>query len=137
MPTETTVAELLLKITRHFGGGKILLSEPAIPANACTKCKALCRVRATESAWLANPQCIVCGGPWPPSTSFAPDSVRQIDTDDELSEDLADTVARDLGLRPGASLTVTLRNGRTGLIQIAGDAITCVKQAIPTSTAFR
>ena len=136
VPAKITVAGLFLQITQRFGGGTILLSEPAIPVNTCTRCKTVCRVRATESAWLASPRCIACGGPWPTSTAFAPNSVRQIDTEDELSEDLAVTPARDLGLRPGASLVVTLRDGRTGLLQIAGDALTCVKRAIPADTTF-
>lgn len=134
MPANITVAGLVLQITQRFGGGTILLSEPAIPVNTCTRCKSVCRVRATESAWLATPLCIACGGPWLTATAFAPDSVRQIDTEDELSEDLAATLAHDLGLRPGACLIATLRDGRTGLLQVAGDVLSCVTRAIPTET---
>jgi adenylyltransferase/sulfurtransferase len=137
MPANTTVAGLLLQVTQRFGGGTILLSEPAIPVNTCTRCKTVCQVRATESAWLMNPLCITCGGRWPSATRFAPDSVRQIDTEDELSEDLAATRARELGLGPEASLIVTLRDGRTGLLQIVGDVLKRVKRAIPTDTASR
>jgi hypothetical protein len=83
----------------------------------------------------SHPRCTGCGGPWPSATAFAPDSIRQIDTD-ELPKDLAATPPGDLGLQPGASLTVTLRNGRTGLLQLVGDILACVERAIPTGTAF-
>jgi adenylyltransferase/sulfurtransferase len=130
----TTVADLVATIIRRFGGGKILLSEPAILTTRCTRCRTDCRVRATESAWLADPRCTTCDGSWPPAQAFAPDCVRQIDTDDDLSEDLAATLTQALGLRAGASLTVALKDGRTGLLRIAGDVLECTELATTMAT---
>lgn len=124
-----TVQDLMAAITGQFGAGRITLSEPAIPATSCTLCRTPCLVQATESAWLANPRCSNCGGPWPVTEVFTPNSVSEISTGDVLSEELASTPLRNLGLRYGASLIATLSDGRSGLIRIDGDVLDCLERA--------
>ncbi|HET9896464.1 MAG TPA: hypothetical protein VFQ44_16175 [Streptosporangiaceae bacterium] len=50
---------------------------------------------------------------------------------DELSQVLADTPLDNLGVRTGASLAVTLADGRSGLLRIDGDILGCVERAAP------
>lgn len=129
-----SVADLTAAIIQQFGAGRILLSEPAIPKASCTTCRTACRVQATESAFLADPHCSNCGGPWPVAETYMPDSVREIGTDDELSEELASTPLGHLGLREGASLQATLEDGRVGLLRMPGDVLDQVERAVETDT---
>jgi molybdopterin/thiamine biosynthesis adenylyltransferase len=134
---QTTLLELLAEVAQQFGRGRIQLAEPVIPATSCTKCLTPCRVRANESVWLAQPYCMGCGGPWASCDTYAPDSVSEVGTDDELSSELATTTADNLGLRAGASVTVTLEDGRTGLLRISGDILTEVSRVAPSEALSR
>ncbi len=132
--TQPTLGILLSAISRQFGDGRIRLAEPAVPILSCTACRTPCLVQATESCWLTDPRCSNCGGPWSVNETFTPDSVTEIGTDDELSPELASTHLDNLGLRAGASLATRLRDGRSGLLQIDGDILNCVKRATPPDT---
>jgi molybdopterin/thiamine biosynthesis adenylyltransferase len=124
-----TVAQLAAEINEFFGGAQITFSETIIPALNCTRCRALCQVRALESSWLSDPLCTDCGGPWSHTKSFAPDSVSAIDTRYNLSEDIGATYLRDLGLRPGSFLLASLVDGQSGLLRMAGDILARVHAA--------
>jgi molybdopterin/thiamine biosynthesis adenylyltransferase len=128
---DTTLKDLLSAVARQFGHGRIWLSEAVIPSSSCTTCLVPCHVRATESAWMADPRCASCGGPWPVAEDYMPDSVREISTGDSLSADLAGTIVHDLGLHAGACLAATLADGRAGLLQIDGDILACISRASP------
>jgi molybdopterin/thiamine biosynthesis adenylyltransferase len=127
----TTVREFVAEIAGQFGDGTVQLSESAIPATSCTACRKPCLVQATEAAWLASPRCVSCGGPWPVSSDYRPDNVRQIGTADTLTEELASTLVARLGIRGGAALAATFPRGRAGLLVIDGDVLDAADRATP------
>jgi molybdopterin/thiamine biosynthesis adenylyltransferase len=134
LPAEATLSDLAAAISDQFGGGRIQLAEHVIPKTSCTKCTTPCLVQATESSWLSDPRCSGCGGPWPVTATFMPDSVQEFSTDDELTDELAGSLLDDIGVRAGASLAVTLRDGRNGLLRIDGSILACVERATPWDT---
>jgi molybdopterin/thiamine biosynthesis adenylyltransferase len=130
-----SLADLLAAVSQQFGGGRIKLAEPAIPKVSCTVCRAPCLVQATESVWLANPCCTDCGGPWPVTDTYVPDSVTELETGETMTDELAGVLLDNVGLRAGASLATTLVDGRSGLLRIDGDILSCVERAVPLDTA--
>jgi hypothetical protein len=62
--------------------------------------------------------------------------VRQIDTEEELPPDLAVTTASALGLRAGACLIASLRDGRSGLLKIEGDVLDATERVPPSHSAL-
>jgi molybdopterin/thiamine biosynthesis adenylyltransferase len=132
--TQPTLQDLLTAISQQFGGGRIRLAEPVISIMSCTTCRTPCLARATESSWLADPRCSNCGGPWPATETFLPDSVTEIETGDQLSHELASTLLDNIGVRAGASLATVLRDGRSGLLRIDGDILSWVERATPLDT---
>ena len=130
-----TLADFMRGVAAQFGSAGMQLSEPVIPNLSCTSCKAPCLVQASESSWLVAPRCTECGGPWPRTEVFAPDSVMKIDTGDQLTDELASTPLANIGLRAGASVAATLANGRSGLLRIADDILECVERAVPLDRA--
>lgn len=129
-----TLGNLVTAVSDQFGGGRIRLAEHVIPKISCTRCKTPCLVQATESSWLSDPRCVDCGGLWPVTETFMPDSVEEIDTDDQLTDELASTPLDNIGVRAGASLAGLLRDGRAGLLRIDGSILTCVERATPWDT---
>lgn len=129
------VGDLAAAVADRFGSATLQLAEPVIPNMSCTSCTAPCRVQATESSWLAAPRCTECGGPWPRTDVFAPDSAMKIGTADRLSDELGGTPLASIGLRAGASVAATLGDGRSGLLRIAGSILDHVDRAAPSATA--
>jgi molybdopterin/thiamine biosynthesis adenylyltransferase len=129
-----TLSDLVTAVSDQFGGGRIQLAEHVIPRISCTRCKTPCLVQATESSWLADPTCSDCGGPWPVTEMFLPDSVKEVDTGDQLTDDLASTPLDNIGVRAGASIATALRDGRSGLLRIDGSILTCVEHVTPWDT---
>lgn len=129
-----TLSDLATAITDQFGGARVRLAEHLIPQTSCTRCKTPCLVQATESSWLADPRCADCGGPWPVTETYRPDSVREFDTSDQLTDELASTRLDNIGVRAGASLRARLRDGRSGLLRMEGSILRCVEQARPVDT---
>jgi molybdopterin/thiamine biosynthesis adenylyltransferase len=130
-----TLADLLRAVAAQFGSASLQLSEPVIPNLSCTSCKTPCLVQAPESSWLVAPRCTECGGPWPRTEVFAPDSVTKIDTSDQLADELASTPLARIGLRGGAAVVATVGDGRSGLLRVAGDILDCVERAVPADRA--
>jgi molybdopterin/thiamine biosynthesis adenylyltransferase len=135
LAADATLSDLIAAVRDQFGAGRIELAEHVIPNISCTVCKTPCLVQATESSWLSDPRCSNCGGPWPIAETFGVDSVKGIDTDDELTDELASTPLDNLGVRAGASITMTFRDERSGLLQIDGDILSCVERAAPFETS--
>lgn len=127
--------DLVAAVEERFGPAKMQLAEPVITNISCTECLTPCLVQATESSWLAAPRCEECGGPWPRTATFAPDSAMKIDTGDRLSDELGGTPLARIGLRSGASVSATLGDGRSGLLRIAGSILAHVDRATPSTTA--
>jgi len=132
---QATLSDLAAAVSDQFGGGRIRLAEHVIPKTSCTRCKKPCLVQATESSWLADPRCSDCGGPWPVTEAFMPDSVGEFGSGDQLTSELAGTLLDNIGVRAGASLSVVLRDGRSGLLQMDGSILGCVDRAVPADTA--
>jgi molybdopterin/thiamine biosynthesis adenylyltransferase len=126
-----TVHNLLAAVREQFGDGRIRLAEPVIPSTSCTTCRTPCLVQATESSWLTSPRCTKCGGPWPVTQKYLPDSVTELATGDHISEELASTLLSNIGLRVGASMVTQLHDGRSGLLRVDGDILACVQRARP------
>jgi len=131
----TTLSDLVTAVCDQFGGGRIRLAEHVIPKISCTRCKTPCLVQATESSWLSDPRCSDCAGPWPVTDTFMPDMVEEIDTDDQLTDELASTPLDNIGVRAGASLATALRDGRCGLLRMDGSVLSCVERATPVDAA--
>jgi hypothetical protein len=117
-----TLGELLALAGAELGPGWLMLAEPAIIAQPCTRCTTLCRVRATEAAWLRRPRCVACGGPWPRSAEPAPDAVQLLPLDEPPSDAVAAVPLAALGLGPAGAVQVQDRTGRTGLLTLPGSA---------------
>jgi len=118
-----TVANLLDAVARQWGPGQLRFAEQVIAVANCTACRESCLVQSIASAWLAHPRCTRCGGPWPLTEPRLPDGGLAVRTDDTLTPQLADTPLASLGVRPGATLAVTLDDRRAGLLRIDGDAL--------------
>ena len=132
---EATLRDLLAAVGEQFGAGRIRLTEPVIPSMSCTTCRAPCLVQAPESSWLAGPRCAGCGGRWPVTGKYLPDSVTELGTGDRMSDELAGTPLRNIGLRAGAALFTQLHDGRSGLLRMDGDILACVERATPGDPA--
>jgi len=63
-----------------------------------------------------------------------PETGIEFDSGDQLSEELGGTSLDRIGVRAGASLAAMLRDGRSGLLRIDGDILTCVDRATPLVT---
>ena len=61
--------------------------------------------------------------------TYLPDSVTEIEAGDQLSHELASTPLANIGVRAGASLATALRDGRSGLLRIDGDVLSCAERA--------
>lgn len=129
-----TLSDLATAIANQFGGGRIRLAEPVIAQTSCTRCTTPCLVQATESSWLADPRCAGCGGPWPVTETYRPESAQEFDTGDLLTDESATTRLDNIGVRAGASLQATLRDGRSGLLRMEGSILRCVEHAKPVDT---
>jgi adenylyltransferase/sulfurtransferase len=130
-----TLRDLLDAVAEQFGSTRMYLAEPVIPNMSCTSCTEPCLVQAAESSWLATPRCTECGGPWPRTRVFAPDSVMKLSTTDNVADSLADTPLDNIGLHGGACVTADLSDGRSGLLRMAGDILGHVQRAVPLATA--
>ena len=130
-----TLADFIRAVEAQFGAAGFQLSEPVIPNLSCTSCKEPCLVQAGESSWLVAPRCTECGGPWPRTKVFAPDSVTKFHTSDHLGDELAATPLASIGLRAGASVSAALDDGPSGLLRVAGDILDCVERAVPLDRA--
>jgi molybdopterin/thiamine biosynthesis adenylyltransferase len=133
---DATVNDLLVAIEDQFGDARVDLAEPIIPAISCTRCRTPCLVQTTESVWLADPRCAACGGAWPVTATYAPDSVTQLRTGDHLTAALAGTQLANLGVRAGASLAVTFPDGRSGLLRLDGEILSFVERGIAADTVI-
>lgn len=133
---QAVLRDLVAAVADQFGGGQIRLADPVITTMSCTTCRTPCLVQAAESSWLADPRCSGCDGPWPVTEKYLPDSVCEIDTGDQLSDELAGTALDRIGVRAGASLSARLRDRRAGLLRIDGDILGCVERATPLGTAM-
>ena len=117
-----TLGELVTLAGTELGPGWLMLAEPAIIAQPCTRCTTLCRVRATEAAWLRRPRCVACGGPWPRSAEPAPDAVQLLPLGEPPPDAVAAVPLAALGLGPAGAVQVQDRTGRTGLLTLPGSA---------------
>jgi adenylyltransferase/sulfurtransferase len=140
LDSRATVQDLVAEISAAapLRGATITLAEPVISSANCTQCDSPCSVRALESRWLVNPRCADCGGPWPVTDEDEdePDCQLDINTADQLPEELACVPLRDIGVRAGSSLVATLRDGQRGLLQLDGDILAYVERAAPLLQAF-
>jgi molybdopterin/thiamine biosynthesis adenylyltransferase len=130
-----TLAHFLRAVEARFGSAVLELSEPVIANLSCTRCRYPCLVQAGESSWLVAPRCTECGGPWPRTEVFSPDSSMKFHTSDRLGDELAGTPLVNIGLRAGASVRAALDDGPSGLLRIAGDVFDCVARAVPLDRA--
>ena len=123
--TDDRLADLAARIEDQFGRATILLPEYAVITQYCTRCKrTMCRVQAAEAAWLADPRCVNCGGPWPPSDAASPEGKEALMVTEEMSEALQNTCAFDLGLRGGSSIEALTDDGKAGILRVAGSVLT-------------
>ncbi|MEV7626758.1 ThiF family adenylyltransferase [Actinoplanes sp. NPDC089786] len=136
-PAPATVGELAGRLRETAGRGWLLLAEPAIADIACTRCHEMCRVRATESAWLARPLCQGCDGPWPRAEAgTAPQAVQLLSLDDEVSARVGAITSEAIGVRPGGAVVVMDGEGQHGLVLITGDAERAWRPATPDPTSM-
>ncbi|HEV2891147.1 MAG TPA: ThiF family adenylyltransferase [Frankiaceae bacterium] len=112
---------------RRAGYASILLPEPAVVRAACTRCGAVCDVRAGESTWLLSPLCAGCGGPWHPAEGHGPALVRAIDVDHP--QDLVDLSLREAGLPPGATLDIVHADGSPAGALLPGSPLDDLRRA--------
>ena len=117
---DASLGALAKAVRQDVGSGWLMLSEPAICFQNCTKCRKMCEVRATEAAWLRKPLCKECGGPWTRSEHPSPSAYQAINLSDP--HDGWDSSLWALGLRPGASV-IHQTPRQVGLITVAGNTI--------------
>jgi len=111
------LAELVSLLRAKLDTGWLMLSEPAVVDMACTRCTEMCRVLATESAWLSRPLCRTCDGPWPRvGADIAPQTVQLLALDDEVGTRAGEIATEALGVRTGGAVVVLDGNGSHGLV---------------------
>jgi molybdopterin/thiamine biosynthesis adenylyltransferase len=120
-PDLRTLADLQITLRKCDLTGWIGFAEPIVLAAACTRCAAVCRVRAMESSWLLAPRCTDCGGTWPAVSTSGPGLVRMLDITSELDEETADVLLADLGICPGGCLLIEPEDEPRYLLEIPGD----------------
>jgi len=114
-----TLADLLHGVERY--AHRLMLAEPAVISQSCTKCATMCLVQATESAWLLAPRCQACGGPWPRSSEPSPDAVQLLDAGEPQPRLVAGTPLAELGLTRAGSVLVQAHDDRAGLVTLPGN----------------
>jgi molybdopterin/thiamine biosynthesis adenylyltransferase len=114
-----TVGDLLKITGDQLGEGFIQFAEPLIVHHTCTRCLAMCRVSATEAAWLRSPHCTACGGPWPTEDAPSPSSLTILSLDD-AQETVHRIELASVGLRPGGAVIVQLVSGQLGTVTFPG-----------------
>jgi hypothetical protein len=122
-----SLGELARVVGQDVGSGWLMLSEPAICYQNCTKCRTMCEVLATETAWLRKPLCTVCGGRWPRCARQSPSAYQILNLSDP--NDGWDSALGSLGLLPGSTVIHQQAPGLAGLIAIAGNTIDVMQRA--------
>lgn len=119
------LGELADLVNQQYGEGTIILSEPLHITYPCIRCRHMCDIQATESAWLALAECTGCGGPWPPSDIRCPTSVAVLDIPRDFAGTFMGSVAATptirVGIRPGGALQYSGTSCGDGVIVLDGD----------------
>ncbi|WP_066375838.1 HesA/MoeB/ThiF family protein [Herbidospora mongoliensis] len=118
-----TVSDLLEIVRRQTPDGWITPSEPLVRTAFCTRCGAVCQVRAVESSWARSPRCAACDGPWPSTPNLHPGLTSMIPIAAPPDPDVAATLLADLGMNPGGYVAIVPAGGERYLLEIPGDPV--------------